>query len=309
MTYRHLLGRHVMSRRAVLRQGVLGAAATALAPAAWAQRRPEDDPANGAKWARIRASLFGDQPMADAAPLLSLDAPVRAEDAAVVPLAVKTSAASNSTPAVRIRKLWLVIDENPSPIAAIFEFGPRSARADIETRVRIDAYTYVRAIAETSDGKLHMATKFVKASGGCSAPPGKDPAAAQANLGRMRLRTEGMADAGRPLLAQLMISHPNDSGMVMDQLSRQYTPAHFVRQVEVSYAGEKVLSADLDFAISENPNLRFWLEPVAGAGDLKVEVVDSRDLHFKQSMRLAPGGATGAGAGSTTGSGAGIAPS
>lgn len=244
------------------------------------------------RWDRIRASLFGDRPIAVADDLLKLEVPNRAEDAAIVPIAVRTLQHDpTSASASRIHKLWLVIDQNPSPVAGIFEFGPRSARADLETRVRIDAYSPVRAIAETADGRLHMATGFVKASGGCSAPPGKDAAAAQANLGRMRLRVEGEASAQQPLLTQLMVSHPNDSGMVMDQLTRHYTPAHFVRQIEVSYGGERVLSADLDFAISENPNLRFWLQPSATDAELRVEVIDSRDLHFETAIALkaAPG--------------------
>ena len=46
----------------------------------------------------------------------------------------------------------------------------------------------MRAIAETSDGVLHMSKSFVKAAGGCSAPAAKDPAQAQADVGKMRFR-------------------------------------------------------------------------------------------------------------------------
>mgnify|MGYP002150436774 CR=1 FL=1 len=52
--------------------------------------------------------------------------------------------------------------------------------AEIETRVRVDAYSHVRAIAEASDGQLYAVTRFVKASGGCSAPAGSDAQAAAA---------------------------------------------------------------------------------------------------------------------------------
>jgi sulfur-oxidizing protein SoxY len=142
----------------------------------------------------------------------------------------------------------------------------------------------VRAIAETNDGQLHMATRFVKASGGCSAPPGKDAQAALATLGRMKFRVEGDATVAGPVLAQLMISHPNDSGLVMDQVSRLFTPAHFVRQVRISYAGQPVMSADIDFSISENPNFRFYFLP-RGEGELKAEVVDSNELQFASALK------------------------
>ncbi len=109
--------------------------------------------------------------------------------------------------------------------------------------MRVDAYTHVRAIAELNTGELMMSTRFVKASGGCSAPPGKDQAAAMATLGKMRFRVDGDVRARQPVLAQLMISHPNNSGLVMDQLTRHFTPAHFVRRIDVSYAGKPILTA------------------------------------------------------------------
>ena len=79
-------------------------------------------------------------------------------------------------------------------------------------------------MALTNDGKLYMAANYVKASGGCSAPAGKDAVAAKVNLGKMRLRVDESAGTGQPALAQLMISHPNDSGLAMDQVTRPYDP-------------------------------------------------------------------------------------
>ena len=103
----------------------------------------------------------------------------------------------------------------------------------------------------------------------------------------MRLRVQEAAADEPALLAQLMISHPNDSGLVMDQLTRQYTPAHFVRKVELSYAGKPVLTADLDFAISENPHLRFWFVPHPPGAELRAKVIDSRDQQFESGIVLA----------------------
>ena len=264
---------------------VIAMLACLLAPAA-AQLKSGDDPEASEIWKKVRASLFESRPIAwPADDVLLLDAPARAEDAAIVPISIKTRFAQTSNRYVD--RLWLVIDNNPSPISAIFTFTPQSGRADIETRVRIDEYTHVRAIAETNDGRLYMTTRFVKASGGCSAPPSKDPQAALATLGRMKFRVEGEVDQNKPVLAQLMISHPNSSGLAMDQATRQFTPSHFVRKIDVSYAGKPVLSADVDFSISENPNFRFYFVP-QGAGELKAEVVDSNDLRFESALKIQP---------------------
>ena len=278
----------LLARRRVTVAGAALAASVALgAPRlARAQIKSGDNPEASEIWQKVRASLFEQRPIENVGDdLLLLDAPIRATDAAVVPIAMQ--ARLPQTAANVVEKLYLVIDNNPSPIAAIFSFTPQSGRADIETRVRVDEYSFVRAIAETHDGRLLMRTRFVKASGGCSAPPGKDTEAARASLGRIVLRVDGDVVVGRPALVQLMISHPNDSGMAMDQLTRQYTPRRFVRTVNVAYGGAPVLSADLDFAISENPNLRFYFVP-RGPGRLTAEVVDSNLAAWKASLDVTP---------------------
>lgn len=260
-----------------------------LVPAlAGAQLREGGDPEAVEIWQKLRASLFADRPISlDAGRVIRLDAPARAVDAAHVPVAVRAQFAQ--TPQRHIRRVWLVIDRNPSPLAAIFTYTQDSGRADIETRVRVDEYSHVRAIAETHDGRLTMATRWVKASGGCTAPAGLDARAALATLGQMRLR----ADAATPgpdgtRRVQLAISHPNHSGLAMDQATRQVTPAHFVRQVDISVAGRPVLSADLDFAVSENPNLWFWFLPQPGSegDDVKVEASDSQGLTFRTGAKV-----------------------
>jgi sulfur-oxidizing protein SoxY len=280
--------KHTIGRREVTGAGAALIASLALGGTGGARAAAQagDNPEASEIWRKVRASLFETRPITNVGDdTLLLDAPVRAEDAAVVPIAMR--ARLPHTTSSFVSKLHLVIDNNPSPIAAIFAFTPQSGRADIETRVRVDEYTFVRAIAETNDGRLLMRTRFVKASGGCSAPPGKDPQAALASLGRIKLRVDGDVVMNKPTLVQLMISHPNDSGMVMDQMTRQFTPRRFVRTVNVTYGGQSVLEADLDFAISENPNLRFYFVP-RGPGRLAVDVVDSNQAAWKSSLDVAP---------------------
>jgi sulfur-oxidizing protein SoxY len=256
-----------------------------IAMPAEAGLQPSDDPQASPIWQKVRASLFENRPIAAAPPeMLVLEAPVRAIDAAVVPIAIRSRWPQNA--ATHVRKLYLIIDANPSPISAIFGFTPDSGRADVETRVRVDDYSHVRAIAETSDGKLYMTTRFVKASGGCSAPAGADAAAALAAMGKMSLRVDGDVRGTQPLLAQLTISHPNHSGLAMDQYTRQFTPAHYVRKIDVTHGGKPVFSADVDFSMSENPSFRFHFLPQGpqGNSDLRASVVDSQERRFEGAL-------------------------
>jgi Sulfur oxidation protein SoxY/Phosphodiester glycosidase len=72
--------------------------------------------------------------------LIELEAPTRAEDAAIVPVAIRTRFAQKADRYVG--KVWLVINNNPSPIAAVFNFTLYSGQADVEMRVRVDEYTF-----------------------------------------------------------------------------------------------------------------------------------------------------------------------
>jgi sulfur-oxidizing protein SoxY len=248
-----------------------------------AQLPDGDNPDASPRWQQVRPVLFGTRPVHVAtADQLALGAPRRAEDPAFVPMTLRSPAP--------VQRLTLLIDNNPSPIAAVIELPDDGALPDIETRTRVDEYTFVRAVAETRDGRLLMATRFVKASGGCSAPAGGDEAAVQAAMGRMLWRAEAgeVATSLRqrtPLTVQWMIHHPNHSGLAMNQATRQFTPAHFVRAVRLWQGERLLLSAEVDFALSENPTLRFRFIP-HGTGDLRAEAIDTRDRRYGGSIAL-----------------------
>src|SRR4029077_2686732 len=73
-----------------------------------------------ARWSDLKHAMFGDRVVDDGGGLVAIDAPDRAEDAAIVPVAIQVS----ETLAPRVRGLYLVIDDNPSPLAAHFVLGP-----------------------------------------------------------------------------------------------------------------------------------------------------------------------------------------
>lgn len=256
-----------------------GQAATPLVKAA-------DEGPDNERWAAVRRSAFGGRPVIeDTRGAVTLSLPIRAADGAVVPVAIRTQPALLGGRTVR--RLHLVVDRNPSPLGASFTFGPQSARAEVETRIRVEEYSHARAIAELDDGTLLMQTRFIKASGGCSAPAGADMAAAMASLGRIRMQVEAAA-AGQPMALQVTVSHPNVSGLGIDQVSRLAPVPHYVRTLELSQAGRPVLSADVDFTISENPAFRVWL-PAGATGELKAVVVDSQERRFEAAMTVTPG--------------------
>ena len=216
--------------------------------------------------------------------IVALKAPKRAEDAATVPVQIKTGLSQSKDR--YIQKLYLFIDANPSPVAAIFTFTPESGRADIDTRVRIEAYSHMRAVAEMNDGKLFMATHYIKAAGGCSAANGTLPDYANFQP-KLKFKVDPNVEKGEPTIAQLMINHPNASPLVKDQLTHLFQPAYYVRTINVSYAGKQIMTADVDFSISENPNFRFYFTP-NGDGELRAEVVDTKDVKVESFVKITP---------------------
>lgn len=73
---------------------------------------------------------------------------------------------------------------------------------------------------------------------------------------------------------QLLISHPNITGMQMDQVSRFVKKSHFIKNVRVSFNDKPVLTAKTDIAISSDPNFRFYFVPEK-EGILKAEMTDT----------------------------------
>ena len=215
---------------------------------------------DGETWNELRYDVFDDREIKDAAGVFTLDAPYRAHDAAIVPITIIQDADTDLT----IEKLTLIVDENPAPVVAEFEFGPAMGALDFETRIRIDLYSNVRAIVEASDGELYMTGRFVKASGGCSAPALKDMESSIANAGKMKVRffpskdeTAALPQSGGRPEAKVMMRHPNFSGMQMNQVTQLFIPAFFVDEMEVKQGDDLVFRLTAGISISEDPVFRF----------------------------------------------------
>ena len=234
-------------------------------------------------WSIVREALFEGREIRDGSSFLQLEAPVRALDAAVVPVRI----AVDPEHAPRIRTLWLVIDENPAPVAGVFHFFPKSGAPLLETRVRVNAYTDIRAIVEDEKGTLYMASRFVKAAGGCSAPALKDKEVAMARLGKMKFKLTTPFSVGKPAVAKLKIAHPNYTGLQIDQYTRQWIPPDYVTKVEVTFESEPVLEVEGDISLSEDPTFLFGFVPDR-PGELQVRVVDSSERVFERSWTLGP---------------------
>ncbi|MEA2884357.1 MAG: sulfur-oxidizing protein SoxY [Bradyrhizobium sp.] len=237
-------------------------------------------------WPGLVQDIFNNRAMTDGAGVIAVEMPARAEDAAIVPVTLRTTLPPGD--GRRVVAITLVIDQNPAPMAARFELGPDASVSEISTRVRVNNYTDVHAVAELSDGQLYVTKTYVKASGGCSAPAAKNADEAKGRLGQMRFRQfarpgEGPASGTRE--AQIMVGHPNNSGLQMDQVTQLYIPAFFVNELRVWQDDSLVLAMEGGISISEDPNIRFTYIP-NGAKRFRVEVKDTEGHIFRNEWKV-----------------------
>ncbi len=235
----------------------------------------------------MRAVYFGDRDISTDESVISMEAPSRAYDAATVPIVIRAVDLDS-----QIRQVHLIVDKNPLPLAGIFKFNDAAKSWEwLETRIRINEYTDVRAIAELDDGSLHMVSQFVKAAGGCSAPAMADMEVAMKRAGKMQVlfntSRDGVVSANE---AVIKISHPNNSGMQFDQVSRNYIPAFFVQNISAELDGKPLIDVETNFSMSENPVVRFYFKSDVGAmqsaSKMLVYAVDSKGNRYEKSLEV-----------------------
>lgn len=217
------------------------------------------------RWTDLAMVLFDGRALTPADHLIDIDAPNRAEDAALVPVRVTLSQPG------AVEALWLVIDDNPSPLAAHMIFGPGVDARNLSFRVRVDSYSFIHVVIATAEG-LRVAQKFIKASGGCSAPMDADEDAARKTMGEMRLKWGKRQDGATAV--KLMIRHPNFNGMQMNQLTRLYTPADYIETISLRQGETKIFDLDGGISLSSDPVLGFGVR-LSGAAPIEATVTDS----------------------------------
>lgn len=204
---------------------------------------------NDATWDLLRSSIFQEKEIIENDQAVQLTVPARADDAALVP--IKIIVPENF--AKSLRTLTIIVDKNPAPIAAKINFGFAAGWQELlfETRIRVDANSNIRAIIELGNGDLYMSSSFIKAAGGCSAPALKDMDQTLKEAGEIRIKKLESNQA------QIMIKHPQYSGLQINQVTGYYIPANFLDEIIVSSNEGMIFRVEGGISLSEDPHFRF----------------------------------------------------
>ncbi|WP_208999194.1 quinoprotein dehydrogenase-associated SoxYZ-like carrier [Roseibium sediminis] len=226
---------------------------------------PNGGQAAESSWPDLRSELYGQQYIGASQKVVSIDAPYRTENDARTKISVDVRAPEGQ----QLKRVSLILDENPMPVSAQFEFVEPVPAFSFASTMRINGPTGVHAVAEMENGQLFMAEGFVKTSGlgACSAPPGTDPEEALATLGQMEMTLRRLVDvktlqhsaeaSGSDTEIDVDISHPSHSGMQMDQISLLYIPARYVDTLDIELNGAPYAKVTGSISLSENPTISF----------------------------------------------------
>ncbi|MCQ0972124.1 quinoprotein dehydrogenase-associated SoxYZ-like carrier [Paracoccus sp. TK19116] len=234
-------------------------------------------------WDGISAALYDTQPLLNGDGVIAVDAPYRTADDTRAALGASVAVPSGTM----LREVYLVLDNNPMPVSAVFTFDQPLQRFQFDVTMRVNGPTPMHIVARTEDGRLFVNEAFVKTTGtgSCSAPPGTDPVLALKTLGRMKVALDGAvtpfgsgADAlhlSAPLnLIAVDIDHPSHSGMQRDQTTLLTTPMRYVETVDVGLNGADYLALTGSISLAENPRLRFSIPADAHSATVRMTDTD-----------------------------------
>jgi sulfur-oxidizing protein SoxY len=149
------------------------AAAAGMACAGWPRDEAEAQGflANLAPEEPVEATLkrlFAGRPIREGSAIMTLEAPLIAEDGGNVPVAVEIR--SPMTPQSYVKAVYILSDKNPRPLNAKVNLTPACGQAYVATNIRLADTGDVRAVAEMQDGALVMVKRSVRVVvAGCAA--------------------------------------------------------------------------------------------------------------------------------------------
>ena len=230
-------------------------------------------------WLELRPLLFGQREIGGGEGKIRIETIKYPPEPGDVPVSVYST-----LPQTResfIKKHTLIVDDNPSPVAAVIAMTPENGKADFSTHIRVHGFSFVRIISELNDGRLLMDSARVYVSGGCSGTALESSfdadslRAIEAGLGRMELYHEDIR-TGVPTKFTFRISHPNF-----------FQPAYFIKGIRiVDSKNRTVLAAAGDVTFSQNPEMTFYYTVRSPTETFKAVVHDSKDLVFENQWQL-----------------------
>ena len=224
-------------------------------------------------WPYLKQQVFKDRVIHEDQNFLKIDGPKRASSGAQVPVTIALSKNTH-----HVKKISVFIDANPGQHAATYFLTDQSQQILINTRIRMETDSFVRAVAETENGELFMSAIPIRASGGCSGYMDVHDPELTKDLGKILIKAENNFVTSR-------IKHPNFTGLQKDLDSGGYIPEWIVKTIEFNHQGGKILAVENQISISQDPFLKFTL-PTPLQGEVTITAKDTKGNQFESAIEV-----------------------
>lgn len=218
-------------------------------------------------WPYIQERMFKGKNIVSA-DFIKITGPKRASSGAQVPINIQLAAKEG----IEIKKIFLIIDANPTQHAATYLLTDATQNLDLSTRIRMETDSFVRVVGEAADGKLYMSEVAIRASGGCSGYMNVNDPEHSKDLGKILIKSEDNYLTAR-------IKHPNFTGLQRDSLSGWYVPEWIITDVSINFNGKNILKVESGISISEDPYIKFNFSPKS-PGEITILANDTKGQSF-----------------------------
>jgi sulfur-oxidizing protein SoxY len=235
---------------------------------------------NPALWAVMKEAFFEKRPMQEV-DFMKVDAPRRAESGAQVPVTYTIDNAAAK--GVKIVKLYAFVDANPIPLTATYHLSDALGDFNLSTRIRFETDAFVRLVGEDASGKLYLASREIRAAGGCGGTVDGDEAQIRASAGKIKFKVEDPVKMGAATATTFNIKHPMRTGLQRELVSQGFVPAFYINKAAFNYNGKPLLTVDVGVGTAEDPYFKFNFVPAA-PGKLEVVATDNEGKAFTQQV-------------------------
>ena len=233
-------------------------------------------------WPVMKEAFFEKRAMIEA-DFMKIDAPRRAESGAQVPVTYTINNAAAK--GVKIVKLYAFVDANPIPLTATYHLTDNLGSFNLSTRIRFETDAFVRLVGETADGKLYLASREIRAAGGCGGTVDGDEAVIRASAGKIKFKVEDGVKMGSATPVTFNIKHPMRTGLQRELVSQGFVPAFYINKAEFTYNDKTLMTVDVGVGTAEDPYFKFDFVPSA-PGKLSVVATDNEGKSFTQAVEV-----------------------
>jgi sulfur-oxidizing protein SoxY len=233
-------------------------------------------------WPVMKEAFFEKRPMTEV-DFMKIEAPRRAESGAQVPVTYTID--QKAAKGIKIVKLYSFVDANPIPLTATYHLTDALGDFNLSTRIRFEMDAFVRLVGEDANGKLYLASREIRAAGGCGGTVDGDEAAMRASAGKIKFKVDDPVKIGGATSTTFNIKHPMRTGLQRELVSQGFIPAFYINKTEFKFNGKSVMTVDVGVGTAEDPYFKFNFVPTA-PGKLEVLATDNEGKSFKQEVEV-----------------------